>query len=115
MDKYVELFLDYLSVERGLSKNTILAYRSDLKDYTGFLEAVAKKNVSASSREDIRDFMLHQKDKGLSVNSISLPGRPADVLSFPGAGEVDQKRCLQLYRFSEALEEDPRCLEPRRG
>jgi len=71
MDKYVELFLDYLSVERGLSKNTILAYRSDLKDYTGFLEAVAKKNVSASSREDIRDFMLHQKDKGLSVNSIS--------------------------------------------
>jgi integrase/recombinase XerD len=71
MDKHVELFLDYLSVERGLSKNTILAYRSDLKDYTGFLEAVAKKSVSASSREDIRDFMLHQKDKGLSVNSIS--------------------------------------------
>ncbi len=71
MDKHVELFLDYLSVERGLSKNTILAYRSDLKDYTGFLEAVSKKSVSASSREDIRDFMLHQKDKGLCVNSIS--------------------------------------------
>ncbi len=71
MDKHIELFLDYLSVERGLSKNTILAYRGDLKDYTGFLEAVSKKSISASSREDIRDFMLHQKDKGLSVNSIS--------------------------------------------
>ena len=71
MDKHVELFLDFLSVERGLAKNTILAYRSDLKDYTDFLEAVAKKSVSASSREDIRDFMLHRKDKGLSVNSIS--------------------------------------------
>lgn len=71
MDKHVELFLDYLSVERGLSKNTILAYRSDLRDYTGFLEAVAKKSLFASSREDIRDFMLHEKDKGLSVNSIS--------------------------------------------
>jgi len=71
MDKYVDLFLDYLSVERGLSKNTILAYRSDLKDYIGFLEAVSKKSISVSSREDIRDFMLHQKDKGLCVNSIS--------------------------------------------
>ncbi|MDD5019390.1 MAG: site-specific tyrosine recombinase XerD [Candidatus Omnitrophica bacterium] len=71
MDKQIELFLDYLSVERGLAKNTILAYRRDLRDYTFFLEAVAKKTVAASSREDIRDFMLHEKDKGLSVNSIS--------------------------------------------
>ena len=71
MDKYVDLFLDYLSVERGLSLNTLVSYRRDLNTYLKFLDAVAKKTVSATSREDIRDFMMHEKDKGLSVNSIA--------------------------------------------
>lgn len=71
MDKFLTIFLDYLSVERGLSKNTISAYGRDLESYLRFLEAVAKRDLAGSSREDIRDFMLHQKDKGLSVNSIA--------------------------------------------
>jgi integrase/recombinase XerD len=71
MDKFVDLFLDYLSVERGLAENTIVSYRRDLSAYLKFLDAVAKKSVSATTREDIRDFMLHEKDKGLSANSIS--------------------------------------------
>jgi integrase/recombinase XerD len=71
MDKYVDLFLDYLSVERGLSLNTLVSYRRDLNTYLKFLDAIAKKTVSATSREDIRDFMMHEKDKGLSVNSIA--------------------------------------------
>ncbi|OIO35656.1 MAG: site-specific tyrosine recombinase XerD [Candidatus Omnitrophica bacterium CG1_02_44_16] len=71
MDKYVDLFLDYLSVERGLSLNTLVSYRRDLNTYLKFLDAVAKKTISDTSREDIRDFMMHEKDKGLSVNSIA--------------------------------------------
>ncbi len=71
MDKYVDLFLDYLSVERGLSSNTLVSYRRDLDTYLKFLDSIAKKTVSATSREDIRDFMMHEKDKGLSVNSIA--------------------------------------------
>lgn len=71
LNKYVDLFLDYLSVERGLSSNTLVSYRRDLDTYLKFLDAVAKKTVSATSREDIRDFMMHEKDKGLSVNSIA--------------------------------------------
>ncbi|MFA5038459.1 MAG: site-specific tyrosine recombinase XerD [Candidatus Omnitrophota bacterium] len=71
MDKFLPIFLDYLSVERGLSKNTIAAYGRDLGAYLKFLEAMAKKDIAGSTREDIRDFMLYQKDKGLSVNSIA--------------------------------------------
>jgi integrase/recombinase XerD len=70
-DRFIEMFLDYLSVERGLSRNTITSYRRDLTSYLKFLESTEKKAIEASSREDIRDFMLHQKDKGLSVNSIA--------------------------------------------
>ncbi len=71
MDKFLDLFLDYLNVERGLSTNTIVSYRRDLEAYLKYLEAIAKRTVAVSSREDIRDFMLHEKDKGLSVNSIA--------------------------------------------
>lgn len=70
-DRFSEIFLDYLSVERGLAGNTIQAYRRDLAHYLHFLDAVAKKTVAASDREDIRRFMMHEKDKGLSVNSIA--------------------------------------------
>jgi integrase/recombinase XerD len=70
-DRFSEIFLDYLSVERGLSANTIQAYRRDLAHYLHFLDAIAKKTVAASDREDIRRFMMHEKDKGLSVNSIA--------------------------------------------
>jgi len=71
MEKFLDIFLDYLSVEKGLSTNTIEAYRRDLLVYSKFLESVAKKSFIASSRDDIRDFMLFEKDKGLSANSIS--------------------------------------------
>lgn len=71
MDKFVEMFLDYLSVERGLSKNTIVSYRSDLDGFLRFLGAMAQKTVASTSREDIRAYMLYEKDKGLSVNSIA--------------------------------------------
>ncbi len=71
MDKFVEMFLDYLNVERGLSKNTVVSYRHDLNLYMKFLESISKKTISDSSREDIREFMLHEKDKGLSANSIA--------------------------------------------
>ncbi|HAJ56944.1 MAG TPA: site-specific tyrosine recombinase XerD [Candidatus Omnitrophica bacterium] len=71
MDKLVGLFLDYLNVERGLAKNTLISYRRDLDAYMKFLDGVSKKGITLSTREDIRDFMLHEKDKGLSASSIA--------------------------------------------
>ncbi len=71
MDRLAEMFLDYLSVERGLAANTIQAYRRDLAAYLKFLDAVAKKNAAGADRDDIRAYMLFAKDKGLSVSSIA--------------------------------------------
>lgn len=72
MKDFVEEFLDYLIVERGLSKNTISAYRTDLYKYADYLNQKKKKShLSEVSRDDIRDYMMFQKDKGLSGNSVS--------------------------------------------
>ena len=72
MKELVEEFLDYLSVEKGLSENTISAYRRDLYKYVSFLDRTKRINHLQEARHpDIADFMMQQKDKGLSANSVS--------------------------------------------
>ena len=63
--------MNYLSVERGLAKNTLLSYRQDLDYYTGFLGESHVDTLSKITKNDITNFMFQQKDKGLSPNSIS--------------------------------------------
>ncbi|MDD5166374.1 MAG: site-specific tyrosine recombinase XerD [Candidatus Omnitrophica bacterium] len=71
MDEFIELFLNYLSVERGLARNTIISYKEDLKYYIGFLKKRSIDALSRATKNEIVDFMLNQKDKGLSPNSIA--------------------------------------------
>lgn len=68
MQEFVESFLNYLSVERSLSKNTIISYKRDLEKYIGYLKNCS---LSESSRKNISDFMFTLKDKGLSASSIA--------------------------------------------
>ena len=57
MERLVEEFLNYLSVERGLAKNTISAYRKDLKQYIEYLAKNKKKSFGETKRDDITNFM----------------------------------------------------------
>lgn len=70
MKELITTFLDYLSVERGLSSNTIASYRKDLEFYIDFLTSCHRDSLSKISKNDITNFMLAQKDKGISTNSI---------------------------------------------
>ena len=67
MKEFVDSFLDYLSVERGLSRNTIASYREDLKAFSAF---AGQRSTGSITKNDITDFMFHQKEKGISPNSI---------------------------------------------
>ena len=58
-------------VERGLSRNTILSYTKDLAIYTDFLQSIGIDSLSRTARNDIINFMLNQKDKGISPNSTA--------------------------------------------
>lgn len=71
MKELIGSFLDYLSVERGLAKNTIIAYREDLNIYLDFMIKRGLDALSKVSKNDITEFMLFQKDKGISPTSIS--------------------------------------------
>jgi integrase/recombinase XerD len=71
MKELIDTFLDYLSVERGLSINTILAYREDLNAYLDFMSGIHIEALSRISRNDITGFMFNQKDRGIAANSVA--------------------------------------------
>ncbi len=71
MDQKIDQFLDYLSVERGLSRNTLSSYSRDLNKFAGYMEKRRISSFEAVKKSDITDFMLFQKDSGLSANSIA--------------------------------------------
>ncbi|MHB8155197.1 MAG: site-specific tyrosine recombinase XerD [Candidatus Omnitrophota bacterium] len=71
MKELIDSFLDYLSVERALAKNTILAYRADLNLYLDFIDQRGIVVLSKATKNDIVEFMLFQKAQGVSPVSIS--------------------------------------------
>ncbi|HOU35950.1 MAG TPA: site-specific tyrosine recombinase XerD [Candidatus Omnitrophota bacterium] len=70
MKELIFSFLDFLSVERGLARNTLSAYQDDLEAYAAFLCGKGK-TLSATTRNDVVNFMLSQKDNGIGASSIA--------------------------------------------
>lgn len=67
----MQLFLEYLTVELGLSANTRQAYERDLRLFCkalGFKNSDALVNVS---REQITGYMMQLKEKGLAAATIA--------------------------------------------
>ena len=71
MKELIDSFLDYLSVERGLAKNTIISYRLDLRTYLDFIATLGITALSKIAKNNITDFMFSQKEKGITPTSIS--------------------------------------------
>lgn len=63
-------FLDYLRVEKGLSQNTLIAYRADLEKLSRFAEENGK-NLLSLERDDLKSFIQHLSKAGLEPRSIA--------------------------------------------
>lgn len=71
MKEFLNLFLDFVSIEKGLSKNTLMAYGRDLRKYLGFLGKRGFGSLDAVRRREITEFLLKEKDSGLNARSIA--------------------------------------------
>jgi integrase/recombinase XerD len=68
-DTLFDAFTDYLSIERGLARNSIEAYSADLMRYARFCTTTGIKDPAGVDSEVVRAFFLHLKDAGLGVRS----------------------------------------------
>lgn len=62
-------FLTYLSVEKGLARNSIQAYRTDLLMFEKFLGSKGKE-LGGFSKGEVIDFLDQMRDKAYSLSSI---------------------------------------------
>ncbi|MCX7940154.1 MAG: site-specific tyrosine recombinase XerD [Endomicrobia bacterium] len=69
MEQLIEEFINYVQFEKGLSQNTVLAYRRDLLQYISFLKSI-NKTVNNVSAEDITEFLWKLKENNLKTNSL---------------------------------------------
>jgi integrase/recombinase XerD len=56
LETALRTYLDHLTVERGLSANTLLSYRRDLRRYQAYLMARGRTQPGAVTEGDISDF-----------------------------------------------------------
>ena len=71
MNDYINDFLDYLVVEKGLSNNTQDSYRFDLLDFSKYLEENKINDLKNLDEKDIINYLTYLKDdKKLKARSI---------------------------------------------
>jgi integrase/recombinase XerD len=66
VDRYLDLFLNYLLVEKGAAANTVAAYSRDLTRYLGFLGERSPDEIRPS---DVVGFLTHLKEAGIAPRS----------------------------------------------
>lgn len=63
-------YLEFLEVEKGLSENTLEAYRRDLGNFLEFCSERGTENLNDIQRNDINSYVLKLHDKKYTTTSI---------------------------------------------
>ena len=111
-------FLHHLAVERGLSRNTLDAYRRDLAKLVAF---AGEKPLPTLDADDLRGFLSHLHHRGLDFRSIRRTGSAVrgffafllaeGRIERDPSGEVTPARVLAGLPRYLSLEEVERLLE----
>ncbi|MBR6162728.1 site-specific tyrosine recombinase XerD [bacterium] len=68
---YISQYLEYIEVERGLSKNTVEAYRNDLMSFAQFLSSQGADDFEKIKRIHFNAYIKTLRDKNFSATSIT--------------------------------------------
>ena len=69
MNQYLDLFLVWLTVEKGLSANTCNAYAADLGRYLDHLDRLNRDTPDSIQSSDIAEFLGKERERGLAPRS----------------------------------------------
>ncbi len=126
MDSCVNEFLEFLSVEKGASGNTIAAYRNDLSQLEDFFGARKNGNITIQwpglAQTQVMDYILHLKEQSYAEATVArkvaavksffsflqaegrLKVNPTETLASPKVGKSLPKP-LTVQEIDELLEQ----------
>lgn len=70
LSRALKEYLNYVSVERGCSRNTVLAYGRDLRNYLAGLKEAGVTRPEQITRERIEGHIRKLRESGLAVSSV---------------------------------------------
>ncbi len=77
-------YLEHLTVERGLARNTLESYRRDLLRYTGAMAARGKTSLAAVAEEDVAAFLAGLRQGGDGRPPLSAGSAARAVIAVRG-------------------------------
>ncbi|MCB1859260.1 MAG: site-specific tyrosine recombinase XerD [Gammaproteobacteria bacterium] len=67
----IERFIDSLWMERGLSRNSLDAYESDLRQLSNWLARNRQRGLLEAARQDLLDYLVWQSEQGRKPRSTA--------------------------------------------
>ena len=92
----VDQFLDALWLERGLSENTLSAYRSDLYSYAGWLASSASRDLLQSRPEDILAYLATLTGKSARTSARRLSALRRFFQYLAREGRIGHDPCARI-------------------
>jgi len=71
MDDLMQEFLNYITVERGLARNTIQAYERDLHQFAAYLNEVSIEDLTQVQAKILVDYLRRLQQNNLRATSIA--------------------------------------------
>jgi len=104
----IDAFSTYLFMELGHPENTVRSYLSDLSDFSLFLSNKGK-DLRGAKREDITEYLLYLKGKGLSSSTMARRiyalRKFFDFLMMEGEVSENVARSMEVSRTRRKLPE----------
>ena len=69
MNEFIDAYLDYLLIEKGLADNTLSAYRTDLGSYREYLSGEGISDPGEVRSAHIYSYITHLRNEGLTAKS----------------------------------------------
>ncbi|MFH1147974.1 MAG: site-specific tyrosine recombinase XerD [Pseudomonadota bacterium] len=71
MSEYIDQFLHFLAVERGLARNTLASYSHDLLEFWAYLSSENIPSINEITELHVLSFLGHLRDRGLAARSAA--------------------------------------------
>ena len=68
--QYLAEYLEFLDVEKGLSENTVEAYKNDLSSFFDFCVTRGASEINKIERSDINSYIMKLREKKYSPSSV---------------------------------------------